>query len=174
MTNYLTRVPKITSEMLESAWANIRFFRYQIDPELRRLVRRLERLHLMILKKKQSVVFNQICLDNNLLPKYTISLSLSLSLAIYIYIYIYLRIYYLPAFTVTKKKKKKRQNSEITISRITAREKKKKIIGRKKRKGQLRYTSWKKSRDMQSVGQKNKNPLQNAAMPQLQKVLNTK
>ena len=32
----------------------------------------------------------------------------------------------------------------------------------------------KKSRDMQSVGQKNKNPSQNAAMQQLQKVINTK
>ena len=72
------------------------------------------------------------------------------------------------------KKKKNRQNSEIIISRITAGGKKKKIIGRKKRKGQLRHTSWKKSRDMQSVGQKNKKPPQNAAMLQLQKVLNTR
>ena len=53
----------------------------------------------------------------------------------YIYIYIYLLIYYLPAFTATKKKKKKTcQNSEITITRITAWGKKKKFIGRKKKK----------------------------------------
>ena len=51
-------------------------------------------------------------------------------------------------------------------------EKRKQIIGRKK--GQLRHTSWKKLRDMQSVGQKNKHPPQNAAILQLQKVLNSK
>ena len=39
--------------------ANIGFFLYQLDPEERRLVRRLELLHLKNLKKKQSVVFNQ-------------------------------------------------------------------------------------------------------------------
>ena len=50
--------------------------------------------------------------------------------------------------------------------------KKEKDYRGKKIKGQLRHTSWKKSRDMQSVGQKNKNPPQNAAMLQLQKVLN--
>ena len=32
-------------------------------------MRRLERLHLKILKKKQSAVFNQTCLDNDLPPK---------------------------------------------------------------------------------------------------------
>ena len=42
----------------ESAWANIGFFLYQLDPNVRRLVRRLERLHLKILKKKESTVFN--------------------------------------------------------------------------------------------------------------------
>ena len=49
----------MTSEMVESAWANIGFFLYQLDPEVRRLVRRLECLHLKILKKKQSAVVNQ-------------------------------------------------------------------------------------------------------------------
>ncbi len=58
----------MTSEMVKSAWANIGFFLYQLDPEVRRLVRRLERLHLKILKKKQSTVFNETCLDNDLLP----------------------------------------------------------------------------------------------------------
>ena len=94
---------------------------------------------------------------------------------IHTYIYIYLLIYYLPAFTVTKKKKKKtRQNSEVTNLESLPGEKRKRLSGEKKRKGQLRHTSWKKSRDMQSVGQKNKNPPQKAAMLQLQKVLNTK
>ena len=61
----------MTSEMVESAWATGRFFLYQLDIEDRRLLRRFEHLHLIILKKKQSVLFNQTCLDNNLLPKYT-------------------------------------------------------------------------------------------------------
>ena len=34
-----------------NAWANIRYFLYQLDPDLRRLARRLERLHLKILKR---------------------------------------------------------------------------------------------------------------------------
>ena len=79
-------------------------------------------------------------------------INTSTKFTIYIYIYIYLLIYYLPTFTVTKKKKKIRQNSEITTSRITAWGKKKKIIGRKKRKGQLRHTSWKKKQIKQSSG----------------------
>ena len=43
--------------MVESPWANKGFFLYKIDPEIRRQIRRLERLHLKILKKKQSSVF---------------------------------------------------------------------------------------------------------------------
>ena len=63
----------MTSKMVESAWAAIGFFLYQLDPEVRRLVRRVEHLHLKIIfkKKKQSSVFYQTCLDNDLLPKYT-------------------------------------------------------------------------------------------------------
>ena len=66
-TNDLTQPPEMDSEMVESSWTNIGFFLYQLNLEVRRLGRRLERLHL-ILKKKQSAVFNQ-----------------------YIYIYIYIR-----------------------------------------------------------------------------------
>ena len=40
----------------------------------------MRKLHFKILKKKQFVVFCQPCLDNDLLPKYSI----------YIYIYIYI------------------------------------------------------------------------------------
>ena len=49
-----------------------------IDQDIRKTTRKLERLHLKILKRKLSVVFNRTYLDNDLLPKYTI----------YIYIYI--------------------------------------------------------------------------------------
>ena len=72
-TNDVTPLPKMTTKMMESTWANIGFFLYQHDPDIRRLVRRLECLYLKILKKKQSTVFNQTCLDNDLLPKYTIA-----------------------------------------------------------------------------------------------------
>ena len=56
--NDQTRLPKMTSGMVERAWANIGFFLYQLDPEVRRLVRRLERVHLLIFKKKLSAVSN--------------------------------------------------------------------------------------------------------------------
>ena len=52
------------------------YFLYHLDPDIRKIRRRLERLHLKILKRKQAVVFNQTCLDNDLLR-------------IYIYIYIW-------------------------------------------------------------------------------------
>ena len=71
----------MTSEMIKSARANIGHFLYQLDPEIWRLVKELEHLHLKILQKKQSEVFNETSLDNDLVPKYTIY--------IYIYIYIY-------------------------------------------------------------------------------------
>ena len=38
----------MTSEMVESAWANIEYFLHEFDVDLRRQVRRFERLHLKI------------------------------------------------------------------------------------------------------------------------------
>ena len=61
----------MTSKIVESAWANIGFFLYQLDTEIRKLVRRLECLNLKILKKKRCAIFNQTC-----------------CVCIYIYIYI--------------------------------------------------------------------------------------
>ena len=69
LVNYLTLPPKMTSEMVESAWANIGFFFHHLDPEIPRIVRRLEHLHVKIIKERQSVLFNRT------------------SLSIYIYIY---------------------------------------------------------------------------------------
>ena len=60
------------------------------DPDIRKITRRLEHLHLKIWKRKQSVVFNSTCLDNDLLPKYTIYIYIY-NIYIYIYIYIYKR-----------------------------------------------------------------------------------
>ena len=65
----------MTREVVESDWANIGFFSPPSRPG--RMVRRLERLHVKILKERQFVVINRTCRDNNLLP-------------IYIYIYIYI------------------------------------------------------------------------------------
>ena len=50
-TNDLTQPLKMTSEMVESASANIRFSLYQLDLDIRRLVGRPECLHLNIFKK---------------------------------------------------------------------------------------------------------------------------
>ena len=60
---------------------------------------------------------------------------------------------------MTEKKKKTCQNSDITIYlELLSGEKRKKLSGEKKIKGQPCHTNWKKSRDTQSVGQKNKTP----------------
>ena len=50
--------------------AYLGYFLHQLEPDIRRLVRRRERLHSKIKKKKQSVVYNQM--------------------GLYIYIYIYI------------------------------------------------------------------------------------
>ena len=75
----------MTSEMVESAWASIGYFLHQLDQD----IRRLEHLQLKILKKKESMVFNQTCLDNDLLPKYVI----------YIYTYRYIHTHILYKYT---------------------------------------------------------------------------
>ena len=61
-TNNLTQHLKTTSEMVESAWAPIVHFFYHLDSDIRKITLRLERLHLKILKRKQSAVFNRTCL----------------------------------------------------------------------------------------------------------------
>ena len=93
---------------------------------------------------------------------------------LYIYIYIYLLIYYLPAFSVTKKKKKTLENSQITNLESLPGEKRKKIIGRKKKKRPTSSHQLKKIKRYAISWSKKLNPPQNAAMQQLQKVLNTK
>ena len=61
----------MASKIVESAWANMGLFLHHLATEIRRIERRFECLHLKIIKKRQSVVFNRTCLDNNFLPKYT-------------------------------------------------------------------------------------------------------
>ena len=57
--------------MFESTWASMGYFLLYNEPDIRTLIRRLELHHLKVLRRKDSVVFNQY---------------------IYIYIYIYIRI----------------------------------------------------------------------------------
>ena len=68
---------------------------HYFDRDIRKITRRLECLHLKILKKKQSMAFNLTCLDDDLLSKYTIYMSIYIYIYIwfmpvYIYIYIYI------------------------------------------------------------------------------------
>ena len=74
----------MTSEMVESTWATIGYFLYQLDPDIRRVVRRLEYLHLKIL-----ILFFWFCFvlrhinhkgSSNASPKFR---SILLSLVIY-------------------------------------------------------------------------------------------
>ena len=58
----------MTTKMVKSAWASIIYILHQLEPD----IRRLECLYLKILQKKQFAIFNETCLDNDLLPKYTI------------------------------------------------------------------------------------------------------
>ena len=73
---YLTQPLKVTNEMVESGWASMKHFLHHLDPDVRKITRRLELLHL---ERKRPAVFNRTSFDNDFLPKYTI----------YIYIYIY-------------------------------------------------------------------------------------
>ena len=93
---------------------------------------------------------------------------------IYIYIYIYILLTDLLSTSIPGDKKKEKNPPEFRDNNISNHCLEEKKVYREKKKVQLRHTNWKKSRDMQSVGQKNKNPPQNAAMLQLQKVLNNK
>ena len=68
---------------------------------------------------------------------------------IYVYIYIYSYIYILTNLLSTSIHGDKEQISNHCLGKKEKDYREKK---RKKRKGQLRHTSWKKSRDMQSVG----------------------
>ena len=76
-----------------------------------------------------------------------------------------------------RKKKKKRKKTPGTrsknISNHCPGEKEKNIIGQKERKDQPRHNSWKKSRDMQSVGQKKTKTHRKRGNATITRVLNT-
>ena len=58
-------------------------FIYQFQPETKTLIRKLERILNKLYKRNLSLLFNETCLNEWLLPNYTI----------YIYIYIYIYVY---------------------------------------------------------------------------------
>ena len=61
-----------TEEAFESARADsMGSILFQLDPNIRKRARRLEKIQIKIMKNKCSVLFNNTCLQNNLLPKYT-------------------------------------------------------------------------------------------------------
>ena len=75
--------------MVESAWASIGYYLHYLVPDIRKITRRLERLDLKILKKKQSAVFDQTCLDTDLLPKYVVYIIVSVSIIVHIFVCTY-------------------------------------------------------------------------------------
>ena len=76
---------------------------------------------------------------------------------------------------VTKKKKKKKtsRTRDKNISNNHPGEKEKNVIGQKERKCQPRHTSQKKSRDVQSVGQKKTKTCRKRCNATITRVLNT-
>ena len=65
---------QLISTIVERVWARMGYFLHHLDPDIRKMIRKLERLHLKILKRKLSLHLRQ-----NMLKWY-------------IYIYIYLKI----------------------------------------------------------------------------------
>ena len=51
----------MTSKMVESVWVSMVYIRHYLDPDIRKITRKLANLHLKFLKRKQSVVTNRIC-----------------------------------------------------------------------------------------------------------------
>ena len=60
-------------------------FIYQFKPEMRTLVKKLERILIKLYRQHVSISFNQTCLNEGMQPNYT---------QIYIYIYIYMEANY--------------------------------------------------------------------------------
>ena len=61
-----------TKSMVKSAWVeNMAQFLYHLDPDTRKITRSLEKNWIKY-SKPCSIVFNKTCLNNKLLPKYTI------------------------------------------------------------------------------------------------------
>ena len=68
-------------ERCKSAWNDFGKFSHQFQPETKKLIWKLERILIKLYRQNVSLLFNQTCLNERLLPNYTHTL-------IYIYIYI--------------------------------------------------------------------------------------
>ena len=88
-------------------------------------------------------------------------------------IYIYINLISTSIHGTRKKEKKLPGTRDKSISNHRPGEKEKNIICQKERKGQLRQTPWKKSRDMQSVGQKKTKTFRESCNATITRVLNT-
>ena len=75
----------MTYERFENAWDNFDKFFHQFQPETKTLIRKLEGILIKLYRQNVSLLFNQICLNERLLPNHTHT-------HIYIYIYIYIYI----------------------------------------------------------------------------------
>ena len=53
---------RTTSKMVESTWSSMESFLHHLDPDIRKITKRLERHHLKILKRRQSAIIKQTCL----------------------------------------------------------------------------------------------------------------
>ena len=61
----------------------------QFPPNTIKVIREFERIQKRICRREVSIVFNEICINEEMLPKYTYIYIYILSIYIYIYIYIY-------------------------------------------------------------------------------------
>ena len=68
-------------ERSESAWDNFGKFIHQFTPETKTLIRKVKRILIKLYRQNVSLLFNQTCLNERLLPKFTY----------FRYIYVYIR-----------------------------------------------------------------------------------
>ena len=61
VTNNQAQCLRMTSKMVKSAWASMEHFLQHFNPDIRKIIIRLEGLHLKILKRKYSKAFNRTC-----------------------------------------------------------------------------------------------------------------
>ena len=79
-------------DRFESARDNFGKFIHQFQPETKTLIRKLERILIRLYRQNVSLLFNQTCLNERLLPNHTHT-HIYIYICICIYIYIYLHIY---------------------------------------------------------------------------------
>ena len=99
-----TKAHNMASEGSKSARDNFGKFTHQFQPETKTLIRKLERILNKLYGQNLSLLFNEICLNEQLLPNYTHTHHTHSHIHTHTYIYIY--IYFI---------KKKTQTSRIRI-----------------------------------------------------------